>query len=96
MFPINNPLPRAAFLAVSVFSFVLVGLRKGLGFSTGTFLCIGSLRVGGFYLRCWAGGHFCYAFGVFDFSHEEVKRVVAIVYRFFSLYSSGCMRLFVP
>jgi len=28
-----------------------------------------------------------YGFGVLDFSHEEVKRVVAIVYRFFSLHS---------
>jgi len=37
--------PRAAFLAVRVFSFVLVSLRKGLGLSTCTFLCIVSLRV---------------------------------------------------
>jgi len=37
--------PRAAFLTVSVFSFVLVRLRKGLGLSTSTFLCIVSLRV---------------------------------------------------
>jgi len=36
---------RAAFLAVRVFSFVLVSLRKGLGLSTCTFLCIVSLRV---------------------------------------------------
>jgi len=43
--------PRAAFLAVRVFSFVLVSLRKGLGLSTCTFLCIVSLRVWGFYLR---------------------------------------------
>jgi len=32
-------------------------------------------------------GDFSYGFGVLDFSHEEVKRVVAIVDRFFSLYS---------
>jgi len=34
-------------------------------------------------------GNFSYGFGVLDFSHEEVpvKRVVAIVYRFFSLHS---------
>ena len=44
--------PRTAFLAVRVFSFVLVGLRKGLGLSTCTFLCLVSLRVWGFYLRC--------------------------------------------
>jgi len=44
--------PRAAFLAVSVFSFVLVGLRQGLGLSTCTFLCIVSLGIWGFYLRC--------------------------------------------
>ena len=37
--------PRAAFLAVRVFSFVLVSLRKGLGLSTCTFLCIVFLRV---------------------------------------------------
>jgi len=30
---------------------------------------------------------FCYVFGVLDFSNEEVKRVVAFVYRFFSLHS---------
>jgi len=33
------------------------------------------------------GGDFSYGFGVLDFSHEKVKRVVAIVYRFFSLHS---------
>jgi len=46
----------------------------------------------------WAlgGGDLSYGFGVFDFSYEEVKRVVAIVYRFFALHSSRCMRLFVP
>jgi len=32
-------------------------------------------------------GDFSYGFGVVDFSHEEVKRVVAFVYRFFSLHS---------
>jgi len=32
-------------------------------------------------------GDFSYGFGVLDFSHEEVKRVVALVYRFFSLHS---------
>jgi len=37
--------PQAAFLAVRVFSFVLVSLRKGLGLSTCTFLCIVSLHV---------------------------------------------------
>jgi len=36
---------RAAFLAVGVFSFVLVSLRKGLSLSTCKFLCIVSLRV---------------------------------------------------
>jgi len=45
MSPINNPLPWAAFLAVRVFSYVLVSLRKGLGLSTCTFLCNISLRV---------------------------------------------------
>jgi len=29
------------------------------------------------------GGDLSSGFGVFDFSHEQVKRVVAIVYRFF-------------
>jgi len=42
--------PRAAFLAVSVFSFVLVSLRKGLGLSTRTSPCILSLPVRGLYL----------------------------------------------
>jgi len=37
--------PQAAFLAVRGFCFVLVSLRKGLGLSTCTFLCIVSLRV---------------------------------------------------
>jgi len=32
-------------------------------------------------------GDFSYGFGVLDFSHEEVKRVVAMVYSFFSLHS---------
>jgi len=32
-------------------------------------------------------GDFSYEFGVLDVSHEEVKRVVVIVYRFFSLHS---------
>ena len=32
-------------------------------------------------------GDFSYRFGVRDFCHEEVKQVVAIVYRFFSLHS---------
>ena len=32
-------------------------------------------------------GDLSYGFGVLDFSHEEVKRVVAFIYRFFSLYS---------
>jgi len=41
-------------------------------------------------------GGFSYGFGVFDFSHEEVKRVVVLTYRFFSLHSSRCIRLFVP
>jgi len=42
------------------------------------------------------GGDFSYEFRVFDFFHEEVKRVVVFVYRFFALHSSRCMRLFVP
>jgi len=33
------------------------------------------------------GGEFSNGFGVLDLSHEEVKQVVAIVYRFFSLHS---------
>jgi len=33
------------------------------------------------------GGDFSYGFGALDFSHEEVKRVVALVYKFFSLHS---------
>ena len=32
-------------------------------------------------------GDFFYGFGVLDFSYEEAKRVVALVYRFFSLHS---------
>jgi len=41
-------------------------------------------------------GDFSYGFGVLDLSPEEVKRVVAIAHRFFSLHSQRCMRLFVP
>jgi len=41
-------------------------------------------------------GGFSYGFGVFDFSHEEVKRAVVVTYRFFSLHSSRCLRPFVP
>ena len=39
---------------------------------------------------------FSYGFGVFDFSHDEVKRAGRhLAYRFFSLHSSRCIRLFV-
>jgi len=41
-------------------------------------------------------GSFSYGFGVFDFSHEELKRAVVVTYRLFSLHSSRCIRLFVP
>ena len=41
-------------------------------------------------------GGFSYGFGVFDFSHEEGNRAVVVTYRFFSLHSSHCIRLFVP
>ena len=41
-------------------------------------------------------GGFFYGFGVFDFSYEEVKQAVVVTYRFFSLHSSHCIRLFVP
>ena len=41
-------------------------------------------------------GDFSYGFVVLHFSHEQVKQVVAFVYRFFSLNSQRCMRLFVP
>jgi len=39
---------------------------------------------------------FSSGFGVFDFSYEEVKRAVVVTYRFFSLHSLRCIRLFVP
>jgi len=43
------------------------------------------------------GGGFSYGFGVFDFSHEEVKRQRWVcIYRFLSLHSSRCISLFVP
>ena len=41
-------------------------------------------------------GGFSYSFRLFHFSHEEVKRAVVVTYRFFSLHSSPCIRLFVP
>jgi len=41
----------------------------------------------GFLSWVLGGGDFSYGFGVLDFSHKEVKRVVPIVYRFFSLHS---------
>jgi len=41
------------------------------------------------------GRDFSYGLGVFDLSHEEVKRAVVCIYRFFSLHSSRCIRLFV-
>jgi len=34
-------------------------------------------------------GDLSYGFGVLDFSHEEVKRVVAILYRFFLSIASA-------
>ena len=39
---------------------------------------------------------FSYGLGVFDFSHEAVKQVVVVTYRFCSLHSPCCLRLFVP
>jgi len=42
------------------------------------------------------GADFSYGLGVFDFSHEEVKRAVDLSYRFCFLHSSCYMRLFVP
>jgi len=41
-------------------------------------------------------GDFSYGLGMFDLSHEEVKRAVVCIYRFFSLHTSRCIRLFVP
>jgi len=41
-------------------------------------------------------GGFSYSLEVFHFSHEEIKQVVVVTYRFFSLPTSGCIRLFVP
>jgi len=41
-------------------------------------------------------GGFLSGFGVFDFFHEELKGAVVVIYRFFSLHSSRCIRLFVP
>jgi len=48
--------------------------------------CILGARRGGLFL--W--------FPVVDFSHKEVKRAVVVTYRFFSLHSLRCTRLFVP
>jgi len=41
-------------------------------------------------------GGFFYGLGLFDFSYEEVKRAVVLIYGFFSLHSSRCIRLFLP
>jgi len=89
--------PRPAFQVFEqAVSFVLGSLLKGLGLSTCTFLCIVSLRVGGVSSQVLGGGDISYGLGVFDFSHEEVKRPVVCIYRFFSLHSSRCIRLCVP
>jgi len=61
-------------LRAAVVSFVLGSLLKGLGLSTCTFLCIVSLRVWGILSWVLGEGDFSYGFGVFDFSHDEVKR----------------------
>jgi len=63
MSPINKPVPRAAFLAVRVFPFVLVGLWKGLGLFTCTFICIVPLRIGGFIIGARRGGLFLWIRG---------------------------------
>ena len=77
--PITNPSirPRKG-LSEAVVSFVLESLRKGLGLSTCMFLCIVFLCVWGVLSYVLGGGDFSYGLGVFDFSHEEVKRAVGL------------------
>jgi len=65
-------------LSVAVVSFVLGSMLKGLGLSTCTFPCIVSLRVWGILSQVLGRGDFPYGLGVFDFSHEEVKRAVGL------------------
>jgi len=52
--------PRSPFVAVELFSFVVVSLRKGLGLSTCTFVSMYCFftYLGYFYLRCKARGTF--------------------------------------
>jgi len=57
--------PWSPFVAVQIFSFVLVSLRKGLGLSTCTFLCIVSLCIWGiFILGARRGGLFLWTQGI--------------------------------
>ena len=92
---LSTPLRPAFLVFEQAVSFVLGRLRKGLGLSTCTFLCIASLRVWGILSWLLGRGDFSYALCVLDLSHEEVKRAVVCIYRFFSPYSSPCIRLFV-
>jgi len=54
-----------------------------LGLSTCTFLSIVSLHAQGICILGGRRGGLSYATRVLDFSHEEVKPVVVVTYRFF-------------
>jgi len=72
----STPLRPGLRVLEQAVSFVLGSLRKGLGLSTCTFLCIVSLHVWGILSWVLGGGDFSYRLGVFDFYHEEVKQAV--------------------
>jgi len=53
-------------------------MRKYLGLSTCTFLCYCFLTCLGYIILGAGRGSFSYGLGVFDLSHEEVKRAVGL------------------
>jgi len=75
-------------------SFVLGEPAEGFGSLSCTFLSIVSLRVWGILSQVLGEGDFSYGVGVFDFSHEEVKRVVVGIKVLFTpwlaLHASSC------
>jgi len=87
MSPINNRLPAGSVSGRYSLFFSFGEPAEGFGslYLYVSMYCF--LTCLGFLSEALGEGDFSYGFGVLDFSHAEVKRVVDIVYRFFSLHS---------
>ena len=85
--PINNPLPAGSVSGRSSLFFCFREPAEGFGslyLYVSTYCFLTCLMFSSWVL---GEGNLSYGFGAFDFSHEEVKQVVALVYRFVSLHS---------